>query len=89
MNKSENYEQELNLAREIGDKNAIATLWQIDDLATQQLMSQFYTFLKQGNMTKAEALRQAQLTLINNNSANSQWQDPYYWAAFILIGNGL
>ncbi|MBZ8182644.1 CHAT domain-containing protein [Oscillatoria salina] len=55
---SENYEQALNLAREIGDKNAIASLGKIDDFTTQELMTQFYTFLKQGNMSKAEALRQ-------------------------------
>ncbi len=74
-----------------GVKAAIASLWSVDDRATQQLMTEFYHQLSTENVTKAEALRQAQLSLINNsNSGNNQAQikHPYYWSPFILIGNG-
>jgi CHAT domain-containing protein len=73
-----------------GSKSAIATLWEIDDGGTQVLMDKFYPALKQGTST-AEALHQAQLKLINGKPANGQpdTSQPYYWSAFILIGNGL
>lgn len=47
-----------------GAKAAIASLWTVDDGGTQALMREFYQIIKQGNVTKAEALRQAQLRLI-------------------------
>ncbi|WP_254445327.1 tetratricopeptide repeat protein [Anabaena sp. UHCC 0204] len=52
----------------------------------QALMNGFYTELKAGNTTKSEALQKAQIALIRSNDGFSH---PYYWAAFVLIGNGL
>jgi CHAT domain-containing protein/Flp pilus assembly protein TadD len=92
-----------------GAKATIASLWQVDDGGTQTLMDAFYAGLKKGNLSKAEALRQAQIALITNNygavggergiivigtsntskQASIRLQHPYYWAPFILIGNGL
>ncbi|BAT53270.1 Tetratricopeptide TPR_3 [Nostoc sp. NIES-3756] len=69
-----------------GAKAAIASLWAVSDGGTQALMDEFYTALKTGKLTKAEALHTAQLSLLKNNS---QFAHPYYWASFILIGNGL
>ncbi|MEO0843116.1 MAG: tetratricopeptide repeat protein [Cyanobacteria bacterium J06643_5] len=69
-----------------GVRATIASLWVVDDEGTQKLMSSFYNALTQGNMTKAQALRQAQLKLINSNSTLDH---PRFWAPFILIGNGL
>lgn len=48
-------------------------------------MSKLYESLSQQNMTKAEAVRQAQLELLNN----PQYENPYYWAPFVLVGNWL
>ncbi|MUG95825.1 tetratricopeptide repeat protein [Scytonema sp. UIC 10036] len=70
-----------------GAKASIASLWTVSDGGTQALMNEFYTTLKSGKLTKAEALRTAQLNLIT--AGNNQFNHPYYWAAFILIGNGL
>ncbi|MDZ8263131.1 CHAT domain-containing tetratricopeptide repeat protein [Nostoc sp. ChiQUE01b] len=61
-----------------GAKAVMASLWAVDDEATQQLMIQFYQNLKQG-MTKGEALQQAKLKLIKDH--------PYYWSPFVLIGD--
>jgi CHAT domain-containing protein len=88
-----------------GAKSAIASLWAVDDGGTQALMSAFYAALYKGKFTKAEALRQAQIALITGDlsaiglgqerSPNTSTgigvnlSDPYYWAPFILIGNGL
>lgn len=83
-----------------GAKAAIASLWAVDDGGTQVLMDAFYQHYSSGNLTKAEALRQAQIALITGNlpassAPNAETADirhfahPYYWAPFILIGNGL
>ncbi|NET44440.1 tetratricopeptide repeat protein [Okeania sp. SIO2B3] len=75
-----------------GVKTSLASLWQVDDLGTQVLMIKFYRALKTGNITKAEALRKAQLALINgsiNEEEAKRLRHPYYWAPFILIGDGL
>ncbi|AFZ59683.1 tetratricopeptide repeat protein [Anabaena cylindrica FACHB-243] len=71
-----------------GAKASMASLWSVSDGGTQALMNEFYTLLKVGNVTKAEALQKAQLALLNNTN-KTEFKHPYYWAAFILIGNGL
>lgn len=79
--------------QQTGARATIASLWPVDDGGTQALMNAFYTVLKKGNVTKAEALRQAQISLITGKSANtnslSHLKHPFYWSAFILLGNGL
>ncbi|MEO1590183.1 MAG: CHAT domain-containing protein [Cyanobacteria bacterium J06632_22] len=49
-----------------GAKSAIASLWSVDDGGTQTLMTGFYNYLEQG-YSKTEALRQAQIALINDD----------------------
>jgi CHAT domain-containing protein len=52
-----------------GCKNVIASLWKVDDAATQALMTLFYRNLWEKKLDPAEALRQAQLTLYRNPAA--------------------
>jgi CHAT domain-containing protein len=54
-----------------GVKATIASLWQVNDESTQRLMNTLYTQLKAGKVSKAEALRQAQLSLIQGNNSSS------------------
>ncbi len=69
-------------------KAAIATLWKISDPDSPKLMDAFYTELKNNpKIPKAEALRLAQIKLISDPKLNLR--HPYFWAPFILIGNGL
>jgi CHAT domain-containing protein len=68
-----------------GAKQAIASFWSVDDVGTQALMEAFYKELKTGNVTTAEALHRAQISLIKS----SQFNHPKYWSAFFVIGNGL
>ncbi|MEO0455747.1 MAG: CHAT domain-containing protein [Cyanobacteria bacterium P01_A01_bin.114] len=68
-----------------GARSTLATLWSVNDEATSELIDQFYQRLDQPNMTRAEALRQAQLRLLNN----PKYRQPIYWAAYVLLGNWL
>lgn len=69
-------------AVQAGAQSAVASLWQVDDTGTAELMRQFYTFLSQ-SQSRAEALRNAQLALIKRDDRLS---DPAIWSAFSLMG---
>jgi len=68
-----------------GARAAIASLWTVSDQGTQMLMGSFYTQLQKGNNI-INSLRQAQLSLLQAKS--NEFQHPYFWSSFILIGNG-
>lgn len=68
-----------------GARSTLATLWLVDDAATAQLMIRFYQELTDTKITKAEALRRAQIALLKND----QYQQPRFWAPFVLVGNWL
>lgn len=69
-----------------GAQSTIATLWQVNDLSSALFMGQLYQQLNQPKITRAEALRHSQLSLLQN-SQNPTYQHPYYWAPYVLIGN--
>ncbi|MBN3962602.1 CHAT domain-containing protein [Nostoc sp. NMS8] len=71
------------LAVKSGARSTIATLWPVKDRAAAMLMTRFYDQLRQPKITKAEALRQAQISLIRQ----TDFHDPFFWSAFVLIGN--
>jgi CHAT domain-containing protein len=85
-----------------GASSTVATLWSVDDRSTGKLVEQFYTNLrgaieKHDGTTKVQALRQAQLALLENKlnwgeaspPAGVDYRHPYYWAPFIMLGNWL
>lgn len=72
------------LAVRSGARSTLATLWSVQDQSTAELMTYFYKALQPG-VSKAQALRQAQLKLLNS----PQYQNPYFWAPFVLVGNWL
>ncbi len=65
-----------------GVKSVLATLWSVNDADVVPLIQDFYREWQKPGVTKAEALRRAQLNNINSNSGH-----PAIWAAFILVGN--
>jgi CHAT domain-containing protein len=85
-----------------GARTVIASLWQVDDSATQALMTEFYTNLWTRGMGKLAALREAQLTMMRrydpvagrlrglrpiDETGDRRVMDPSLWAAFVLNGD--
>jgi CHAT domain-containing protein len=71
------------IAVQAGARSTVSTLWQVSDRSTAELMQQFYKELTKPELTKAQALHQAQLALFE------QYKAPYYWAPYVLVGNWL
>ena len=69
-------------AVQAGASSAIASLWQVADTGTSELMQQFYSSYR-GGKSRARSLRDAQLALIRGGGDNA---DPFVWAAFTLLG---
>ncbi|MEM9482283.1 MAG: CHAT domain-containing protein, partial [Cyanobacteria bacterium P01_F01_bin.116] len=67
-----------------GARSTISTLWDARDNPNTQLMINFYQQLKQPGTTRAKALRNAQLSLIE-----SGYKAPHLWATYVLVGNWL
>jgi CHAT domain-containing protein/Tfp pilus assembly protein PilF len=73
-----------------GAKAIIATLWPVADESTTFLMQQFYRLhATHPGISKADALRKAQLTLLEGSldPARARFAHPYFWAPFVLVGN--
>ncbi|MEM9886847.1 MAG: CHAT domain-containing tetratricopeptide repeat protein [Bacteroidota bacterium] len=67
-----------------GAKSIVTSLWEVNDVATKDLMVTFYEYLQTGS-SKDEALRLAKLDYIQ--SKDHVGAHPFYWAAFIAIGD--
>lgn len=73
------------VALQAGARSAVATLWFINDESTSAMISEFYRRLDESTLSKAEALRAAQIHLLEQ----PRYRHPSYWAPFLLIGNWL
>ena len=65
-----------------GAESQVTSLWQVDDVATRDLMVDYYTRLQAGE-GRGEALRNAQLNMLKSTDRSH----PYYWASFIQLGD--
>jgi CHAT domain-containing protein len=65
-----------------GAPRVVASLWDVRDDATAELMERFYAGIIRDGLTPAAALRAAQIWM----SQRPRWSAPYYWAGFILQG---
>jgi CHAT domain-containing protein len=63
-----------------GAKTVVMSLWSIPSKETTELMTDFYTLMAKGK-TKAEALREARLNMMKKKP------NPFYWGAFVMVGN--
>lgn len=67
--------------KQAGAKNLMVSLWSIPDKATQLLMTQFYQNCLDKNMSLRNALKAAQQWMRSQDA----YQNPYYWAGFVLL----
>jgi CHAT domain-containing protein len=73
-----------------GVPSTVVSQWKVDEEATTELMYSFHESLVRSaradpaHPRKAEALRQASLKLIGSE----KYRHPYYWAGFVLVGDG-
>ncbi|NET78223.1 CHAT domain-containing protein [Okeania sp. SIO1F9] len=75
-----------------GARSTIASLWYVSDEATAVLMKNLYEQLTDSTITKAEALRRAQRKILRDaqiREVNSEFEHPYFWSTFVLVGNWL
>ena len=73
------------IAIKAGARSALATLWFVNDEASSALVIEFYSQLKDPSLSKAMALRQAQLKMLEN----PDFQHPIFWSPFLLLNNWL
>ena len=66
-----------------GAQNIIMSLWKVDDKVTQEFMSLFYEIWLNEKTTIREAFNRTQLEI------KAKYPHPYYWGAFILVGNSI
>lgn len=64
-----------------GSSEVLASLWEVNDQSTLELMRRFYKDLQRTG--EAAALREAQLAML---SEGGRYAHPYYWAPFVLMG---
>lgn len=66
----------------VGARSVVASLWQVDDRATAELMRHFYRAMFDDGLPPAAALREAKKAMWRE----PRWRAPYFWAAFVLQG---
>lgn len=75
-----------------GAHSMLVSLWKVEDRATSMLMRRFYANVfgsEAAPMAKADALREAKLWLRDYTDAAGRrpYHHPFYWSAFVLIGD--
>ena len=66
-----------------GTPAVLVSLWSVSDVSTSTLMGDFYRNLVEEKLSKTDALRKAQLTMLGNQ----KFAHPFYWAPFVIIGD--
>jgi CHAT domain-containing protein len=65
-----------------GSPRVLASLWQVNDVATAELMKLFYEGVLGKRLRPADALRHAQIAMWRKPNTGP----PYFWSAFVLQG---
>ncbi len=69
-----------------GARSTLLSLWKVDDAATAEFMTRFYTRLKAGE-GRSDALAATQKEFRSGLAGDGAWKEPYYWAAWQLVGD--
>ncbi len=71
-----------------GAKRLVMSMWEVPDRETKELMVNFYRNLQKG-ASHTEALRQAALRQRDIVKKRYGYDHPYYWGAFVFLGDPL
>ncbi len=74
-----------------GARSMLVSHWAVEDIATATLITRVFEGLRWGDAMAAEALRTAQLSLIEEAKARNDrrfWSHPFFWGAFTFVGDG-
>jgi CHAT domain-containing protein len=66
-----------------GARRLLVSLWRVDDRATGALMARFYKHMLVDGLEPAAALGRAQASI----ATEPRWRDPFFWGAFVLLGD--
>jgi len=66
-----------------GASRIAVSLWEVNDMATAELMESFYRNMRRG-VLPASAMRTAKLMMLR--SATAAYHHPYFWASFVITG---
>jgi CHAT domain-containing protein/tetratricopeptide (TPR) repeat protein len=70
-----------------GVRTVITSLWSVDDQATRSWMRVLYESRLQRQQSTADAMRAASLALLRERRAKGESTSPFYWAAFVAVGD--
>lgn len=70
-----------------GARTVIMSLWSVDDQATRAWMRALYEGRFQRQLSTADAVHQASLTVLRDRRARGQSTHPFFWAAFVAAGD--
>jgi CHAT domain-containing protein len=65
----------------------LATHWAVDSESAAALSGATFRAQATNGGSRAEALRQAQLALLDGTLGAGRWAHPYYWAPYALFGD--
>jgi CHAT domain-containing protein len=65
-----------------GAHTVVASLWDVNDQSTAELMKRFYEQLNAG-VRPEDALRRVKLAILHGHP--DLWRDPHFWAPFVLL----
>jgi CHAT domain-containing protein len=72
-----------------GARSTLLSLWKVDDAATAEFMGRYYQRLKSGE-GRSDALAAVQAEFRSGkvqSPSGASWKEPYYWAAWQLVGD--
>lgn len=67
-----------------GSRSVLATLWEVDDRSTVELMKGFYNRLEHEGGVNGQAIALVQIQRELRKSM--KYKHPFYWAPFVLVG---
>jgi len=71
-----------------GARTVLMSLWSVEDAATRTWMANLYRNRLTGKLGTAEAVHEASLEVLRQRRSQHQSTHPFYWAGFVVVGNG-